>query len=137
MAYPVGAVAYLEKTRFRGNLCVFFRYGAYVSWHLHPAVKVNIDGRYEAAYPEGAFEASCSVYDGPANWQDLLARHGTDGFLVRHSSGLGERLEGGTKAGPWRRVYVDDAYSVYVRKALARTAPHVDQRGQVIAATFP
>lgn len=137
LAYPAGAVAYLEKTRFRGNLYVFFRNGAYVSWHLHPAVKVSIDGRYEAAYPEGALEESWSVYDGLANWQGVLARYGTDALLVRRSKGLGKQLEGATATGPWRRVYIDDAYSVYMQGDLARTRPRVDRRGQVIAAAFP
>src|SRR5262249_5369267 len=50
--YPVGAVEYLGKEKFKGNLMVPFRIGAYVSWKLYPAVKVSVDSRYEVAYPD-------------------------------------------------------------------------------------
>jgi hypothetical protein len=76
LAYPVGAVAFLRASAFRGNLMTTFETGAYVSWKLHPAVKVSLDSRYEAAYPEAVFEDVLAFYEGRERPEDVLARYG-------------------------------------------------------------
>ena len=48
LVYPAGVAEYLAENQFAGNVIVPFNVGAYISWKLYPAVKVNIDSRYEA-----------------------------------------------------------------------------------------
>ena len=138
--FPVGAVDYLASQRFAGNLMTPFMAGSYVSWKLHPRVKVSLDSRFEAAYPAGALAESDTFYEAAPGWEDVLARHPTDAALVpartpidsamRAVSAMGAR-------GAWRRVYEDDAYALYVRPGRGAGLPVVSRRGEPIAGTFP
>jgi hypothetical protein len=130
--YPVGAVDYLRESGFRGDLMVPFEVGAFVTWNLHPAVKVSFDGRFEAAYPEDALAQNVSLYDGGPGWRELLTRYPTDAVLVPRDAVLATKL---AEDGSWPLAYEDDAYEVYVRPDL--TLPRVDRRGQRLMASFP
>lgn len=108
---PAGAVAYLRTHRFRGNVMTPFEEGAFVSWALHPAVRIGIDSRYEAAFPPGALEHNAILYAAAPGWSAILARHSPDAVLVPAWSPLNAAL---TKSGAWRRVYSDDAHMLFV-----------------------
>jgi hypothetical protein len=130
--YPVGAVEYLRTVGFRGNLMVPFRAGAFITWKLHPAVKVSIDGRYEVAYPHGAMAENLGFYNAEPGWNDALSRYPTDAVLVPTDSAVSARM---SDADGWSRVYVDNAYEIY---APAHTSlPHIDRRGRVLVGVFP
>ena len=49
--YPVGAISYMKEHRLSGNILADFQWGEYVIWHMPPASKVFIDGRYDTVYP--------------------------------------------------------------------------------------
>jgi hypothetical protein len=115
--YPVGAVDYLARVRFSGRLLTRFQDGSYVSWRLHPAVKVSFDSRYEAVYPPGTLERHAHLFGAAPGWQDLLARDAAEAILVPRTSPLDAALEG-TAAG-WVRVYRDEVDSVWVRSQIA------------------
>jgi hypothetical protein len=113
LAYPVAAVEFLRASGFRGNLMTSFETGAYVSWKLHPAVKVSLDSRYEAAYPEAVFDDVLAFYEGRERPEGVLARYGADAVLVPPGhSALRSRLE-------WPRVYDDGTFAVFARPGLA------------------
>ena len=141
--YPAGAVEYLARHNFKGNLMVPFGIGAFVSWELYPDVKVSIDSRYEAAYPHGALDESVDFYCVQPGWEETLDKYPTDAVLVPHGSRLDELMETvgrDTKSGQpaaWRRVYQDDGYSLFMRSKLAGRFPTVDRTGQRIVAPFP
>ena len=130
--YPVGVVDYLRETGFRGNLMVPFEVGAFVTWKLHPAVKVSFDGRFEAAYPVEALAQNVALYDGAPGWRDLLTRYPTDAVLVPRDAVLATKL---AEDGSWRLAYEDDAYEVYARPDVA--LPRADHRGHRLVASFP
>jgi hypothetical protein len=130
--YPVGAVSYLEDRGFRGNVMVPFNMGAYVTWRLHPAVKVSFDGRYEAAYPPEALGENVTFYARLAGWETVLHRYPTDLVLVPRRRPVAGALR---SAGRWSLVYRDDAYELYARPGLYM--PRVDRRGRHLVATFP
>lgn len=123
--YPAGAVAYLREAGFRGNLMTPFQVGAYVSWHLHPAVKVSLDSRYEAAYAPGVLEAHVTAYRALPGWQAVVAAYPTDAILVRRDTPLYSHLvrSGPALPGRWEGVYRDDAYVVFARGTLAKRLP--------------
>lgn len=132
LIYPVGAVAYLERVGFRGNLLVPFHVGAYVTWKLHPNVKVSIDGRFEVAYPPNLLDEHLAFYDAESEWQLLLSRYPTDAVLVPTSSKVCSAMP---QLGWWRRVYRDNVYEVYVRAGT--DLPRADLRGRRFLGTFP
>jgi hypothetical protein len=113
LAYPVGAVEFLRTSGFRGNLMTTFETGAYVSWKLHPSVKVSLDSRYEAAYPEAVFENVLAFYAGRTRPEEVLERYGADAVLVPPGNAtLRARLT-------WPRVYEDGSFAVFARPGLA------------------
>jgi hypothetical protein len=143
LAYPAGAVDYLARQGFSGNVMTPFRSGSFVSWKLHPAVKVSFDGRYEAAYPPEALEENFAFYGAKPGWRATLDRYPTDAVLVPRGSpldGAMEQLAGVAlqDAAPhWCLIYRDDGFSLFVRGELARRLPAVDRTGERLPGTFP
>jgi hypothetical protein len=139
--YPAGAVDYLAEHGFRGNLVVPFDVGAYVSWRLYPSVRVSIDSRYEVAYPPAAAEDAVRLYALEPGWEGVLAGYeGRDAVLVPWWSRLGSGLESPAQrlaSGPWRRVYADGAYSLYLTDSAAAPLPVVERPTAAIQASFP
>jgi len=144
IAYPVGVAIYLQDVGFRGNVMVHFNHGSFVMWTLYPRVRVSMDGRYEVAYPPSLAERIHALYTTGENWESILREYPTDAVLVPEWSVLNQiLLEHGQDAstthanGAWRRVYVDDEFSLYVRHDLPRTLPILDRRGEAIRGSLP
>jgi hypothetical protein len=49
--YPLGAVRFMHAHHLAGNILTSFGWGEYLIWHMAPASKVFIDGRYDTVYP--------------------------------------------------------------------------------------
>jgi len=144
--YPAGAVAYLAEHGFRGNLMVPFSAGSFVSWKLHPQVKVSLDSRYEAAYPPGSVEESVQFYAAGRRWKSILDKYATDMVLVprcHDPNGLDNVFETAcdksTSGEPfgWRLIYRDDGFSLFARSQIAARLPAVDRQGRPIPVAFP
>jgi hypothetical protein len=129
--YPVGAVAYLNETGFAGNALVPFTVGGFVMWELSPRVKVSMDSRYEAAYPDGAVQENYDFYHAKPGWQDVLGKYPTDIVLVSATGNLSAVMP---QSG-WTRAYQDDAFEIYARPGL--NLPPADRRGQRLVGHFP
>ena len=129
--YPVGAVEYLGKEKFHGNLMVPFRIGAFVSWKLYPAVKVSVDSRYEVAYPDAVVKRVFDFYDAAEGWQSTLASWPTDAVLVSRDAPVSQLMP---SAG-WRRVYVDREFEIYARPGISM--PVADMSAMAFRGTFP
>lgn len=137
IGFPSGAVSYLADQRFVGNLITPFEAGAFVSWKLHPAVKVSIDSRYEVAYPREALAEHNVLYAGQQGWERSLRRYAADGVLTPRVSALDSLLASQAHSEEWRRVYVDDGFSVFLRSQKYAELPVADRRGQEIRGRFP
>jgi hypothetical protein len=111
--YPVGAVDYLERQGFEGNVLVPFDWGAYLTWKLYPSVRVSIDGRYEVAYPEEVFDEQRRFFDGSGNREALLAKYAPDLVLTNRRLPVAEHLAGMEE---WKEVYADKYWQVYARR---------------------
>lgn len=109
-AYPVEAISFLRSSNLRGNLAVPFGWGEYAIWHLHPAFRVSIDGRYTTAYSEEAIEAGWRYLDGGSGWDAHLEEADVALTDARHVTA---KL---LRARPdWRLVHADPTASVFVR----------------------
>jgi hypothetical protein len=71
--YPVREVDILSRAQAEGNLAIPFRLGSYATWRLYPRIKVSIDGRYEANYPEPTFRLNEDFFTkSGTNWDRLI-----------------------------------------------------------------
>lgn len=132
LAYPAGAVRYLEERGFRGNLMVPFTVGGFVSWKLHPHVSVSCDGRFEVAYPPRAAGENRDFYAAREGWRAILEKDPTDAVLALSGSAVATAL---ANARDWALDYQDDVFVVFARPRLG--LPAVDRRGDRIGAAFP
>jgi len=135
--YPVGAVDYLREQRFEGNLLVGFDWGAYVSWKLHPKVKVSMDSRFEVAYPSEIEAEQFAFFRAEPGWQSLLDRDGylaTDLILTPRflSSRIHEKL---AELPGWKRVYRDRMFELFARET--SRLPLVDRPEFAVEGTLP
>ena len=130
--YPVGPVDYLAANHVRANALVPFGAGAFVSWKLHPDVKVSLDSRYEAAYRPELLVEHIDFFDARDGWQRFLQRYPSDLVLARATAPVVTAL---TTQTAWMIVYRDDAYVLFARPGL--DLPVVDERGHRIVGTFP
>jgi len=130
--YPIGAVDYLARERFRGNMMVPFVEGGYVMWKLGPQTKVSLDGRYEVCYQPGILEENVAFYRALPGWRETLAKYPTDVVLVPRATPLARVM---SEAATWQRVYDDDLYELYARPGL-KLSP-ADQRGRSFLGSIP
>jgi hypothetical protein len=129
--FPTGAVEYLSSRQFHGNVMAPFAYGAYVTWKMYPAVRVAIDSRYEAVYPNDWVEETFGFYQARPGWKQTLTSYPTDVVLVRKTEPLSQAM----RETEWRRVYADGAYEAYARPGLELNG--VDRHDQVSTGRFP
>jgi hypothetical protein len=130
--YPVGPVDYLAAHRVSGNLLVPFGVGAFVSWKLHPAIKVSIDSRYEVAYRPELLLTHLDFFAARPGWRAFLEEHPTDLVLAPATAPVVQAL---TTQTPWTIVYRDDAYALFARPGLP--LPYIDRRDHRNVGTFP
>jgi hypothetical protein len=132
--YPTGAVDYLARVHFRGKLFTEYVPGAYVSWKLHPDVRVSLDGRYEVAYADGVLEENERLFGARPGWREVLARYQPDGILLGRSYPIDAAL-GATPSAGFVQVYTDDVFHVWARRDLG--LPVLSRKGQLVPAPFP
>lgn len=116
--YPVAAVNFLQQQEIEGNLMTPFATGAYVSWRMYPQIKVSIDSRYEAAYPEGSVEESVAFYRAHSLWQQTLEKYPTDMILVPNREKIYAALTKAIKAQqlPWSCIYHDASFTIFAKE---------------------
>jgi hypothetical protein len=123
--YPVGALAYARQHQLRGNLAVPLDWGGYALWHLAPAVRVSIDGRFATVYPARVVEDNFAFFrgDGGVDSIRLLDAYDTDLALVPH--GVATPVDARPE---WHLLYRDAVAALFARSAVSEPsegdAPH-------------
>jgi len=79
---PVREVDILALAGARGNVATPFAWGSYVSWRLYPNIKISMDGRYEAVYPESTFDLNNAFYDHQGDWLRLCRQFKVDYVIL-------------------------------------------------------
>lgn len=88
--YPVRAVSRLEASGASGDIAVYFNWGEYVLYRLHPRFRVSIDGRYETVYPDEIATMNRELANGTSD--RLLTSYPPDFALYPQRSGAAEIL---------------------------------------------
>ena len=129
--YPVGPVQFLKEQKFRGNVLVPFRLGAYVSWKLYPSVKVSLDSRYEVAYSDVVMRDVFDFYEARPGWQSTLPAYPTDLILIPNDTPISKQVQ----TVDWHPVYIDRQFALYARRGWSLSVEDWSKRS--FAGTFP
>jgi hypothetical protein len=108
--YPVEALHLLKEER--GNLAVFFNWGEYVLYHLHPRILVSIDGRYETVYPEEVVRANRELNQGVPGSEAFLDTYHADFALYPRDKGAHRLL---AESPGWSLQGGDETFVLYRR----------------------
>lgn len=137
--YPVDAVEFLRAHGIRGNVAFPFEWGAYAISEMAPDVRVFIDGRFEAVYPERVIDDYFAFMNGTPGWERLLDDYPTDVVVVQRWRDIHPRL---FARDDLEYVYSDPASFVFVRRnernapVLARLAKTPDRTAFARRETF-
>jgi hypothetical protein len=121
--YPVGAISYMKRHRLSGNILADFQWGEYVIWHMPPASKVFIDGRYDTVYPPRVIDDYMPFTHGEVVGKEILVNYPHDFVLVGQKNDPAYKL---INAQPgWKQIYRDDSCVLFARdtSAAAKLAP--------------
>ncbi|GIW44525.1 MAG: hypothetical protein KatS3mg077_1807 [Candidatus Binatia bacterium] len=131
--YPVRAVQALRDGRAEGNLAVPLDWGGYVLWHLAPAIKPSLDGRFATVYPTRVVADNFAFFRGEPGWRRLLLHYPTEAVLLPAGTVHPLQREPG-----WVRVYSDGVAVLYVRQdRLAAFAVSASEPEKPILRWFP
>lgn len=108
--YPVGAVNYLARHEFHGNVFVSYDWGSYVMWKLGPDVQISLDSRYEVAYPAWRLEEDFAFLEARDNWQSVLTKYPIDIVLVPRSMPIATKLQ---DVPGWHAIYRDSQFALF------------------------
>ncbi len=112
--FPVGPVEYLKKHQVEGNVMTPFHCGAYLSWELHPAVRVSLDGRYEVAYTSEVLPEHQRFYEAQPGWESMLSRWDHDFILIPRDKDTKVAnyllTEQQAKEFGWKLIYLDESF---------------------------
>jgi hypothetical protein len=121
---PVGAVAFMRQHDLHGNILSNFSDGEYLIWHLAPASKVFIDGRYDTVYPQKVIDQYLDFTGGRPDAPSVLQAYPHD-FVLIPSDGPARAVM--RRAAQWKLVYRDPHWELFARAAdsAATTMPGI------------
>ena len=121
--YPAGAISYMKEHRLSGNILADFQWGEYVIWHMPPASRVFIDGRYDTVYPPKVIDDYLAYDNGEAAGKETLANYPHDFVLLGRKKDPPFKLV--IAQSGWKQIYRDDACVLFARdsSAAAKIAP--------------
>ncbi len=113
IAFPVRAVEWLRRSEVSANLAVYFDWGEYAIWHLHPRVRVSMDGRRETVYPDSIYQEYLRFQNGIGTWRDVLDKHPTDLVLAPRNRPTFNLMR---SQSDWEMLYEDPLGAVFARR---------------------
>jgi hypothetical protein len=114
--YPQAGARYLRDNYPGARLFNLYEWGGYLIDENYP-LKVFIDGRSDF-YGDKLMADFRNVQTLKAGWEDVLAEHDIQAFLIKTDSPLAVRLD--AEPEKWRRVFTGPVEAVYVRDDLAK-----------------
>src|SRR6266851_1895391 len=110
--YPTGAVAFMQRHGLSGNVLNDFNWGEYLIWHLTPASKVFIDGRYDTVYSITEINDYLLFYFDRPGGSRVLAAYPHDFVLIPPRSAAFRLMINATG---WTLVYKDENSALFAR----------------------
>ncbi len=124
LAYPSGAITFMEQRRLSGNILSTYNWGEYLIWHVGRSSKVFIDGRYDTVYPLSVILDDLSFESGDSRAEAAVLRRYPHDFVL---TGLDSKAFAFMLADPgWKLIYRDRDSTLFARKdSAAATLPGV------------
>jgi hypothetical protein len=110
--YPTGAVAFMQRHGLAGNVLSDFNWGGYLIWHLTPASKVFIDGRYDTVYSIAVINDYLLFYFDRPGGSRVLSAYPHDLVLIPPRAAAFHLM---TNAAGWTLVYKDENSALFAR----------------------
>jgi hypothetical protein len=101
----------MQRHGLAGNVLSDFNWGGYLIWHLKPASKVFIDGRYDTVYPITVINDYLLFYFDRPGGSGFLSAYPHDFVLIPPRSAF--RLM--TNATGWTLLYKDENSALFAR----------------------
>lgn len=110
---PLGAIAFMQTRRLSGNMMSDFGWGEYVIWHMAPASKVFIDGRYDTVYPPDVIDDYLAFHFGEPDAKEVLRKYPHDFILLSPNDETALAVM--ASAPGWKQLYRDGSCIVFAR----------------------
>jgi hypothetical protein len=110
--YPVGAVKWMEKNNFRGNVLPDFDWGEFIIWSCYPYCKIAMDGRYETVYDNTLIKEYFDFSAGKDGWNVFLKKYPPDLILIKPFTKIHYLL---LKNPSWKVGYQDKQSILFIR----------------------
>ncbi len=111
-AYPLGAVAFMERHHLHGNVLGDYTWGQYLIWHTAPASKLFVDGRYDTVYPLQVLQDYIAFYFNLPGAAQVLRSYPHDFVLIPPTAEAHTLME---KEPGWKLIYSDQDCVLYAR----------------------
>jgi hypothetical protein len=98
----------------------YIAWGPYLAWEGGPALKLFVDGRYEA-YAPAVFADYARLSRGEAGWERLLDDYGV-GYLLLSRGGQPGLVAAAAASAAWRMTFEDGDVAVFRREGPLPTA---------------
>ncbi len=113
---PHGAAAFMRARGLRGNVLCDFAWGEFLIFHLAPHSRVFIDSRYDMVYPRSVLADYLDFILVRPRAARVLAAYPHDFVLMPTRAPVCRFM---TSRSGWRRVYSDEAATLFARADLA------------------
>ena len=110
--FPEGALKWMAKNSFKGNILPSFQWGQYIIWATHPKCKVAMDGRYETVYPNHVQREYFDFHHGRDNWRIFLEKYPHDALLLMPNTKIYSLM---LKEPSWQLVYSDEGSVLFLK----------------------
>ncbi|WAC06561.1 MAG: hypothetical protein OS130_09880 [Thermodesulfobacteriota bacterium] len=111
---PVAIAQYIKKQGLKGNMFNDINWGSYLIWKLWPEYKVFADTRLHLV-PEEIWKDCSDVHFGMGDWEKILDKYKIS-FVVLSKKDNKRIIEFIGDSPGWKKVYEDEAGTIFVRK---------------------
>ncbi len=109
---PVGAVRFMKEHHLHGKVLNNFIWNGYLIWHLEPASRIFIDGRYDFAYPVSFIGEYLRFHFALPGGAQVLEKYPPDYVLISPREGAFKLME--SRSG-WKLIYRDGRSALFTR----------------------
>lgn len=111
--YPLGALDWMRKNNFQGNILPDFDWGEFMMWSCHPYCKVAMDGRYETVYEDIFIKEYFVFLEGGPGWETFLQKYPHDLILIKPYAKIYFQM---LQEFSWEIMYMDKQSVLFMRK---------------------
>ena len=111
---PIEIANYIKEESLKGNMFNDIKWGGYLIWKLWPEYKVFTETRHHLI-PEEVWQDYKDVHFGLGDWENILNKYKIS-FVVLSKEDNKRIIEFIGESPGWKKVYEDEAGTIFVRK---------------------